>query len=505
MQIPSVKILNGAGGLGRPPAGQDHISGLVDYFTTLPSGFDSSNRIKKVNSLPAAVALGINFDFTDGTAGTGTIQFTALGANGDTVAMKHTNVKGEVVDLGTFTKDSTHTTLTLEATAAKNIINAGTNVHGYTATSSTDTVTVTVPKFNGVYAGVLATTIVGTITTTVVQVTGGAKSPIAALYYHISEFFRKSPNGELYVSCQDSAYGTNFVEVKDLVDFAEGRIRQVGVMNNLTTAFATTQIAKIQAQCDACFTNNRPIVALFAPEITGTASLSSLPDLSGLDSELVATVISQDLGGVGGWLALSLGKSLSDLGAKLGTLASSRVSDSWAWVAQYNMTDGTELNTVGFSNGVSLATAENLGILNQLTSYAYCFLRKITDYVGTFNNQPNTATLESSDYRFLYLNRTIQKAGRLEKFAMTPFESSPVVLKPNGELSDLSIETFKSAIGQQLDIMVRDGELSNYLVTIDPAQLILQTNKVAITVKLQPVGVADFIEVTNQFTLKITA
>lgn len=503
MNLPNVTIINSAGGLGRPPAGSDHISGFIAYLATLPSGFDSSNRIKKVNSLSAAEALGIDFNFTDATAATMTAQITAIGTNGDTIQLKHTNVKGEVIDLGTYTKVSGDTTATLVATAVKNLINAGTNIHGYTATSSTDTVTITLPKFNGVFAGTLASVIVGTIAATLTQATGGTNSHIAALYYHVSEFFRLIPNGELYISCQGSSYGTNFVEVKTLVDFSEGKIRQVGVMNNLSTAFATSQITKIQAQCDACFAAYRPIVALFAPEIIGTASLSSLVDLSSLDSEMVATVISQDLGGTGGWLFDSLGKSLSDLGAKLGVLAKTKVSESWAWLGQYNMTDGTELNTIGFSNGTSYVDAVDAGILNQLTTYGYSFLRKTTDFTGTYNNQPNTATLESSDYRFLYANRTIQKAGRLERIAMLPFQSSPVILNPDGTLTDLSIESFISAINQRLDVMVRDGELSNYKITIDPTQLILQTNTVAISAKLQPVGIADEIEVTNQFTLAI--
>jgi hypothetical protein len=38
----------GQGGLGRPLAGTDYISGLLFYTAALPSGFTATNRIKTV-------------------------------------------------------------------------------------------------------------------------------------------------------------------------------------------------------------------------------------------------------------------------------------------------------------------------------------------------------------------------------------------------------------------------------------------------------------------------
>lgn len=505
MNLPSVTIINGQGGLQRPPAGSDHISGLIAYMSTLPSGFDNSNRTKKVNSLAQAIALGINFNFADATAATAGITITALGANGDTINIKHTNVKGNINNLGTYTKAAGQTTVTAVAASIVGIINAGTNVHGYTATNTAGAITITLPKSNGVFAGTLTTTIVGTITATTTQATGGTLSPIAALYYHVSEFFRAMPNGELYIHIPGASYGAAFAEITTLVNFAQGKIRQIGIMNNLSTAFATSQISLIQAQCEASFTANRPVVALFAPEISATADLANLVDLSGLDSEMVGVTIGQDGGttGVGAWLYKSLGKSLSDLGAKLGTLAKSKVSDSWSWVGAYNMTNGIELNDVAFSNGTTYDAAFTAGILNQLVTYGYTFLFKIVDTVGTYNSQPNTCILESSDYRFLYLNRVIQKAGRLERIAMIPYQSSPILLNANGTMTDVTIETFRSAVEQQLDAMVRASEISAYQVLIDPSQLVLQTNEVEIAVNILPVGVADYITIKNTFTLSI--
>lgn len=502
MNLPSVTIINGQGGLQRPPAGADFISGIIAYMS-LPSGFDANNRTKKVNSLAMAEALGINNNFSDATAGVGTLTVTNVGSNGNVLTLKHADVTGEVITLATYTKAAAQTNVTQVAAAIVALINAGTNVHGYSATNAAGVVSITYPKKNGVYAGTLSVSLTGGIVGTLTQSTSGTNSPRAVLWYHVSEFFRAMPNGELYIHIPGTTYGATFSEITTLVNFAQGKIRQIGILNDLLTAFATAQVTLMQTQAEAAFAANRPCVILFAPDISGTGDIANLTDLSGLDSEMVGVTIGQDAGAYGNQMFLATGKSVSDLGAKLGTLAKSKVSESWSWVAQYNMTDGTELNSIGFSNGQTYEYAETNNLLNQLVTYAYSFLFKITDVVGTFNSQPNTCTLESSDYRFLYLNRVIQKAGRVERIAMVPYQSSPILLNADGTMTDVTIETFRSAVEQQLDTMVRAQEISAYQVLIAPAQLVLQTNEVEIGVNILPVGCADYITIKNTFTVSI--
>ncbi len=61
MALPKITINRGQGGLGRPLASKDHISGFVMPYTNagLPSGFATDDRIKKVFSIEEAEALGI--------------------------------------------------------------------------------------------------------------------------------------------------------------------------------------------------------------------------------------------------------------------------------------------------------------------------------------------------------------------------------------------------------------------------------------------------------------
>ena len=75
------------------------------------------------------------------------------------------------------------------------------------------------------------------------------------------------------------------------------------------------------------------------------------------------------------------------------------------------MSDGVELDTVAFSNGVTYESTPT-SQLNTLTDYGYCFLRKLVGFTGSYNNQPNTSTTFTNDYRYIYNNRTIDKAVR---------------------------------------------------------------------------------------------
>jgi len=59
MALSKVTINKGQGGLGRAPLNNDHISGMIFYNAVLPSGFGASDRIKIVNSIEEAEALGI--------------------------------------------------------------------------------------------------------------------------------------------------------------------------------------------------------------------------------------------------------------------------------------------------------------------------------------------------------------------------------------------------------------------------------------------------------------
>jgi hypothetical protein len=286
-------------------------------------------------------------------------------------------------------------------------------------------------------------------------------------------------------------------------DFANGTIRQIMVFHNFSATTIATEVPKLQAVVDQSKTDKKWISSiLFAPEISGTSSLSSLATLIGLSSANVSVVISQDGAASGYYLWQTTGKSITDIGAKLGALSAGKVNQSWAWVAGFPMSNGVELDTIMFSNGTFYNNVPQ-SQLDSLSDYGYCFLRKFTGYTGSYNNQPNTCSLLTSDLHYIYNNRVIDKAERNIYANTIPALSSPITLNSDGTMTDSSVAYFESLANTALDVMVRDGEISAYSVTIDPAQNVLSTNKIVETVKLLPIGVADFIEINIGFTTQI--
>jgi len=504
--IPDITFNVNTGGLGRQPAGEDHISGAIFYTSTLPSGFSSTSRIKQVFSLSQAESLGIlATNAGDETQGTGTLVVTNKGANGDIATIKFLEPSGSYVTLATYTKISGDSTNDLVARGINAAINANTLITGYSSTVLSSTVTITYRKGLGVWPNngtPLAVTYStgNTIAITINQaVSAGVASKIAVFHYNISEYFRLKPNGNLYVGIYASP-SADYAEVTTLRDYANGTIRQMSVFHSFSATTISTEVGRLQTVVNQSKTDKKWISSiLFAPEISGTSDLASLGTLVGLSSANVSVIISQDGAAAGYYLWQTTSKSISDVGAKLGALSSGRVNQSWAWVAGFPMSNGVELDTIMFSNG-TLYNSVPQSQLDTLSDYAYCFLRKFTGYTGSYNNQPNTCSLFTSDFHYIYSNRVIDKAERVIYSNTIPALSSPIVLNSDGTMTDSTIAYFESLANTALDVMVRDGEISAYSVTIDPAQNVLSTNKIVETVSILPVGVADFIEINIGFT-----
>jgi hypothetical protein len=504
MSLPNITFNYGQGGLGRALPGNDYISGMMFVNSSLPSGFSSTSRIKKIFSLSDAVALGINDLYSDETKATATYTVSTAGAVGDVVTVTYTDYNGTAITLCEYTLVTGDTsTTTTAATAIKNAINALTNTHGFTADSSSAVVTVTTKAGEGIFPNTgtpYAYTTSGTFAATVAQkvVTGVASKRIIE-YYHVSEFFRLQPQGVLYVAYYGTYSASNVALVRD---FANGEIRQMGVMNDLSTSWSTSQVTALQTQATNSQALYKPMSILYAPEISATTNVSALTDITGLASKNVSVIISQDGGGFGYKLWKTTGKSISDLGAKLGAVALSLVSESIAWVGKYNMSDGTELETVAFSNGQQFNDIAD-SLLTTLNNYGYMFLRKLIGITGSYNTPPTTATLPSSDYHFVYSNRTIDKATRGVRTQLLPEVSRPITLNSDGTMTNAFIAYMEGQAGLALDQMVRAGELSAFDVTINPSQNVLSTNNITVAISLLPVGVADFITINIGFTTNL--
>ena len=513
MALPNVNIVQGTSGLGRALPGSDYISGMVHYYAsggTLPSGFSSSSRIKKIFSVADAENLGITNTHLGETKAVAKLVVGGTPAVGDTISITYTGIEGAETVLSTLTLDSTSaTSTTTAATAIKNAINAANN--GFTATSSTATVLITTKSGEGIFPNSgtpYSSTITGTMTGTWTQPTGsgstvlGVASWIDTLYYHISEYFRIQLKGQLYVGLyeeESSTYG--FSAITLMQNYAQGEIRQLSVFEK-NVAFSAAQCAALQAIATANEAAFKPLQMILNAEISATASVASLVDLSTQTAPNVSVCIAQDGANDGYHIYKATGKSVGAIGAMLGAISLAAVHESIGWVSKFNMALGTELDTISFSNGENyLDLAESQ--FESLNTYHYVFLRKFVGIAGSYWSDSCTTVASTSDYSTIENNRVYQKIFRNVRANMLPAVSAPIYVQADGTLTPATIKYFETLANNPIVAMQSAGEVSAYKIIINPNQDVLATSTIELTLQNVPVGVARIIKVKVGFVKSV--
>lgn len=501
MALNDVVFVKGQGGLGRPLSGEDHISGLVYYCDSIPSETAfASEPIQTVYSLEEAEALGIKGDYSNETPAVASVLITSEGSANSSIDVL---IAGSSIGKASFTTAAADEAAV--ATALISAINAKSHVHGYKATVGATSATVKITAKAGLGDGAyptVTTTLVGGITTTITAFADGEVDPFITLWYHVKEYFRIQPKGVLYIGVYEvDVMSEDFEEIKLVQDFTQtGKIRQIGVYT--TEDFSNTQVTTIHNKAAELAALHAPLSVLLGANVD---NIDSLPDLSANASlgSYVSVVIGQDGNALGKSLYDYTGKSITCLGAALGAVSRSKVSENIGWVKNYNMAEA-ELDVIAFADGQlyrDIADAQ----LSSLNDYHYIFLRKHIGVSGSYFNDSHTAIIESSDYSTIENNRTIDKAIRNIRSFVIPELSGPLFVEPtSGKLAEDTIAYFKSLTSRPLEQMQRDGELSGFGVTIDSEQNVLSDSKLVIAVQLIPVGVARQIQVNIGFTVKIS-
>lgn len=495
----TLTFVKGAGGLGRELPGEDHISAYLHYTSaTLPTGFASNDRIKLVYSVAEAEALGITDAGLGATQSTATYEITNKGAVGDTASFVVTGADGVAKTLAAYTQvtaDVVSTTTSAARLSAE--INLGTASHGYTASPSTATVTITAPKNEGLflntgtpYAMTLTGTLAGTLTQNVVT---GVASTINIMHYNISEYFRMQPKGVLYIGIY--AVSTDFAEVTTMQNYSQGVIRQMGIYTQET--FATGDVSKLQTQATAMEAVYKPLEIIYQANFSAVSDLTTLSQLHALTAKNVSGCFGQDGANEGWVLWRATNKSIGCLGTTLGTVALAKVNESIAWLGKFNIA-ADEFETLAFANGTALNTLTD-GQIDAVENKGYVFLKKQIGLAGSYFNNPYTAVAVISDYSRINFNRTINKAIRSLRTFILPTLASPLLVNTDGTLTEDVISYYETLGQRALDVMVRNGELSGFSITINPAQNVISTSTLTIAVGLLLTPNADVIVVNIGF------
>jgi len=321
-------------------------------------------------------------------------------------------------------------------------------------------------------------------------------------YQSILEFFTSSPKGTLYVQCIDQAATliqmltpSNAESLIKLVNFAEGKIKQIGVTFNYDGAPADFEamfaaaIPQAQLFAEHCAENNRPLhVVLEGYGLDGTT------DLKDLNSNKVSVFIGQN---AAFFAQGAYAEPHCAIGTCLGVISAAPVNESIGYVGGFNVQKGTLQSAM--IGGVLVSDIPSTTI-ESLEENGYIFFIKYTDYSGIYINNSFTCTVDTDDYNRIEKNRTWNKAARLIRTAMLPYVNSPVLVSETGQLDAVTVGAMEAAGNKALRPMFSANEISGPdplgatpPFTIDPNQDILASPNIDTILSIIPTGVAETI------------
>lgn len=335
------------------------------------------------------------------------------------------------------------------------------------------------------------------------------------LYYHIKEFFRCNPEGQLYLLLVDrtAAFPTLVditlptVNAKKLLRAAGGAIKMLGVVFNPANAYVpvitggidslvTDAVAKAQLLAEEEFNEFRPVHIViegrgFIPPVASNVNLRTLaseaPNVSvfiGSDgtnpfrTDLSSTVYSSNVHV----------KNHAAVGTYLGLITRNAVNVNPGYVAVGDIQDATNFVALnlGTTPYVNMAQAD----LSALNDKGYNFFVKHTGISGSFANDAHTCSFVTSDYYSIENNRVMNKACDLTRRAILPSLNAPVKVNAKGLIDKTFIASVNDAASSALRTMVALGEISSFDVFIDPNQNILSTSLIRVDIAITPTGTA---------------
>ena len=330
-------------------------------------------------------------------------------------------------------------------------------------------------------------------------------------HYHISEFFRMNPNGQLWVMMvAQSTIVANMLDItltnvpaKQLLVAANGEINVLGVAMNKGTSYTPTlltgldtqivaAIPKAEALADDEWTAHRPVhIVLEGASFNGTVAAAL--NLRAQAAPSVSVVIAQDNDVANISTAYA---GYAAVGTMLGVLSAAKVSENIGWVEKFPLTDVANGDWVnpGFSNKQLLGYF-SLADYTTLHGKGYIMPRLYAGNPNAYFNDDHTCTLITDDYAQIIENRTINKAAKLVYAALLPQTNGAVPVDSTGKMTPEFVSGLESRGEAPLDDMKRNDDLSDKKIYIDPAQNVVSNSTIACKIRVIPMGCSRVINV----------
>lgn len=321
---------------------------------------------------------------------------------------------------------------------------------------------------------------------------------VRVLHYHLSELYRINPAVNLYVGIFEKPQGENmtFAEIKTVQNFADGRIRQIGVWCGDRVPSEDDLVA-IQGQADTLEAQGAELSVVYAPKVANVKQISTT--LAGGGKCRVSVVIGQAGSGKGAELykdKANAGKSsVSGLGVVLGLISKAKVHQCIAWVKEFP----TGISLPAFGDGTLLRDMDK-ALVEQLDTARYLFFVTQQGQSGSYMNDSHTMDSAISDYASIESVRTMDKGARGVRAYLIPELGGNVYVDADtGKLASYTVAHLETVAGHALEDMEKAGELSGYKAEIDPDQDVAASSTVDIVLKKVAVPVMRHVRIKIGF------
>ncbi len=321
---------------------------------------------------------------------------------------------------------------------------------------------------------------------------------VRVLHYHLSELYRINPAVSLYVGIFEKPQGDNmtFAEIKTVQNFADGRIRQIGVWCGDRVP-SEDDLTAIQGQAATLEAQGAELSVVYAPKVANVKQIST--SLAGGGKCRVSVVIGQAGSGTGAELykdkANAAKASVSGLGVVLGLISKAKVHQCIAWVKEFP----TGISLPAFGDGTLLRDLDK-ALVEQLDTARYLFFVTQQGQSGSYMNDSHTMDYAKSDYASIESVRTMDKGARGVRAYLIPELGGNVYVDADtGKLASYTVAHLETVAGHALEDMEKAGELSGYKAEIDPDQDVAASSTVDIVLKKVAVPVMRHVRIKIGF------
>lgn len=301
-------------------------------------------------------------------------------------------------------------------------------------------------------------------------------------HYHIDEFFRVSPNGNLFVVLDDDTITT--AEIKAIVK-ANATIKNIGFVRNaaLAPADMAVYVAGHQTMINELRAENRNIATVLVEggEFTFATLISAYADARTYAAGNVGIVIAQDpiiralktayetYAAIGTALGAI---SVRGVHENIGSIDIEQKPSAYKGNANYQLTDvGRQrwLSAV-LQDGKTFASLSQADI-TALNDKGYIFVGNYNGYDGFYFNDSHTCIEKASDYSRIENNRVWDKGADLARTALLPRVKSNLLKDPvTGNIRAIEATELETIAVNAINVMAAAGEISGHAIYIDPKQ-----------------------------------